>query len=47
MGVLYNILVEFGVPMELVRMIKTCLNETCSEVHVGEHLCVSFLSQMV
>jgi hypothetical protein len=25
---LYNILIEFGVPMKLVRLIKTCLNET-------------------
>jgi len=27
-GVLYNILIEFGVPMTLVRLIKMCLNET-------------------
>jgi hypothetical protein len=27
--VLYNILIEFGVPMKLVMLIKTCLNETC------------------
>jgi hypothetical protein len=26
--VLYNILIEFGIPMELVRLIKMCLNET-------------------
>jgi hypothetical protein len=26
--VLYNILLEFGVPMKLVRLIKMCLNET-------------------
>jgi hypothetical protein len=25
--VLYNILIEFGVPMKLVRLIKMCLNE--------------------
>jgi hypothetical protein len=24
----YNILIEFGVPMKLVRLIKVCLNET-------------------
>jgi hypothetical protein len=24
--VLYNILIEFGVPMKLVRLIKMCLN---------------------
>jgi hypothetical protein len=26
--VLYNILIEFGVPMKLVRLIKMCSNET-------------------
>jgi hypothetical protein len=26
--VLYNILIEFGVPMKLVRLIKMCLNAT-------------------
>jgi purine nucleoside phosphorylase len=26
--VLYNILIEFRVPMKLVRLIKMCLNET-------------------
>jgi hypothetical protein len=25
--VLYNVLVEFGVPMEVVRLVKLCLNE--------------------
>jgi hypothetical protein len=25
---LYNFLIEFGVPMKLVRLIKMCLNET-------------------
>jgi hypothetical protein len=36
--VLYNILLEFGIPRKLVRLIKICLNETCSKVHVGKHL---------
>jgi hypothetical protein len=29
-GVLYNIKLEFCVPKKLVRIIKMCLNETCS-----------------
>jgi hypothetical protein len=36
--VLYNILIEFGVPMKLVRPIKMCLTETYGKVHVGKHL---------
>jgi hypothetical protein len=43
--VLYNILVEFGVPMKLVRLIRMCLNETYSEVRIGKHLSDSFLIQ--
>jgi sorting nexin-29 len=40
--VLYNILIEFGVPMKLVRLNKMCLSETCSEVRIGKHLSESF-----
>jgi len=40
--VLYNILIEFGIPMKLVRLIKMCLNETCSRVWVGKNLSVMF-----
>jgi hypothetical protein len=40
--VLYNILIEFGVPMKLVRLIKMCLNETYSKVRVGKHLSDNF-----
>jgi hypothetical protein len=36
--VLYSILIEFGIPTKLVRLIKMCLNETCSKVHIGKHL---------
>jgi sorting nexin-29 len=40
--VLYHILIEFGVPMKLVRLIKMCLNETYSKVLIGKHLSDSF-----
>jgi hypothetical protein len=40
--VLYNIPIEFGVPMKLVRLIKVCINETYSEVCIGRHLSDSF-----
>jgi hypothetical protein len=40
--VLYNIPIEFGLPMKLVMLIKTCLNETYSKVLIGKHLSDSF-----
>jgi hypothetical protein len=40
--VLYNILIEFGVPMKLIRLIKACLNEAYSKVRIGKHLSDSF-----
>ena len=36
--VLYNILVELGIPKKLVRLIKVCLTETYSRVRVGKNL---------
>jgi hypothetical protein len=36
--VLYNVLIEFGIPMKLVMLIKMCLNETYSKIHIGKHL---------
>jgi hypothetical protein len=36
--VLYNILIQFDIPLNLVRLIKMCLNETYSRVRVGKHL---------
>jgi hypothetical protein len=36
--VLYNILLEFGIPKKLVRLIKMCLNETYSKVRIGKLL---------
>jgi hypothetical protein len=40
--VLYNILLEFGVPRKLVRLIKMCLNETYSKVRIGKLLSDKF-----
>jgi hypothetical protein len=40
--VLYNIVIEFGIPMKLVSLVKMCLNETYSRVQVGKHLSDTF-----
>jgi hypothetical protein len=40
--VLYNILIEFGVPLKLVRLIKMCLNETYGKVRISKHLSDNF-----
>jgi hypothetical protein len=40
--VLYNILIEFGIPVKLVRLIKICLSKTYSRVRVGKHLSDTF-----
>jgi hypothetical protein len=45
--VLYNIFIEFGISMKLVRLIKMCLNETYSKVCIHKHLSIVFLSKMV
>ena len=39
---LYNILIEFGIPKKLVRLIKVCLTETYSRVRVGKNLSEMF-----
>ena len=36
--VLHNILMEFGIPRKLVRLIKMCLTKTYSRVRVGKNL---------
>jgi hypothetical protein len=43
--VLYNILVEFGVPRKLVKLIKMRLNETYGKVCTGKHLSDNFPNQ--
>ena len=39
---MYNILIEFGIPKKLVRLIKMCLTETYSRVRVGKNLSEMF-----
>jgi sorting nexin-29 len=36
--ILYNILIEFGIPMKRVILFKICLNETYNKVRIGKHL---------
>jgi hypothetical protein len=42
MEVLYNILIELGIPMKLGRLIKMCLNETYGGFRVVKHLSYMF-----
>jgi len=41
--VLYNILIESGIPKNLVRLVKMCLTETYSRVRVGKNYLTGFL----
>jgi hypothetical protein len=43
--VLYNILIEFSTPIKLVRLIKMCLSESYSKVHISKYLSDSFAIQ--
>jgi hypothetical protein len=36
--VLWSILIEFGVPMKLSKLVKMCSNETYSKVCIGKNL---------
>jgi hypothetical protein len=40
--VLHSILIDFGMPMELVRPIKMCLNEMYSKVRIGTYFSENF-----
>ncbi|KAJ4442554.1 hypothetical protein ANN_04141 [Periplaneta americana] len=40
--VLYDILIEFGIPKKLVRLINMCLSETYSRVRIGQFLSDAF-----
>jgi hypothetical protein len=42
---LYSILTESGVHMELVRLIKMCLNKTYNKVRISKHLSNTFAIQ--
>jgi hypothetical protein len=44
--VLYNILLEFGVPKKLVRLLKMCLHETYSKVRVSNICLKIFVHRM-
>jgi hypothetical protein len=44
---LYNILIEFGVPMKLVWLNKICLIESHIKVRIGKHLSDIFPMQNV
>jgi hypothetical protein len=35
---MYNILIEFSIPRQLVRLIEMCLNKTHRKVHIGRNL---------
>ena len=35
---MHNMLIEFGIPMKLVRVIKVCQTEMYSRVRVGKNL---------
>ena len=37
-SVLFNILIEYGIPMNILTPIKMCMNETSSRVQVEKHL---------
>jgi hypothetical protein len=43
--VLYNILIEFWVPMKLISLIRICLNETYIKFLTGKHMSGKFLIQ--
>ena len=45
--VLYNVLMEFGIPKKLIRLIKMCLTETYSRVWVSKNCLTCFLLEMV
>jgi hypothetical protein len=45
--VFYNILIEIGIPMKLVGLIRMCLNETCIKFAQIKICVMHFLLRMV
>jgi hypothetical protein len=45
--VVYNILIEFGVPMNVVTLIKMCLNKMYSKVNTGNISLIIFILRMM
>jgi hypothetical protein len=43
--VLYITIFEFGIPMKLATLIKTCLNETYNKVRIDKNLFDTFPAQ--
>jgi hypothetical protein len=43
--VLYSILIEFGEPLKLVRLIKMCLNQSYNKVYIDKYLADNFCIQ--
>jgi hypothetical protein len=41
-AVLYNIPIEFGIPTELIMLIKMCLNKSIVKVHIGKNMSDAF-----
>jgi hypothetical protein len=39
---LYNIVIKLGIATKLVRLIKRCVNEMFSEVHMDKHMLMHF-----
>jgi hypothetical protein len=44
--ILYNVILECGIPRKLVGLIKMCLNETYSTVHLAKICLRCFLFRM-
>jgi hypothetical protein len=40
--ILYNIFTEFCIPMDLVRVIRMCLNEIYSKLRIGKNMSDEF-----